>query len=262
MVDGSLDFLPKYSEYALDAYRAVKEDGSREDENEWQWNKISNEDCVPFSGGDTQGFIAADKDTESVFVSFRGTETDKFGDIWTDLSLLPKSYACKVKVHSGAAKSLAEVEGQIREVLELFPSYEVNITGHSLGGMLGQALAINLAKSGHRLGKLVTFGSPPAGNQALSSSLCSIYKGDFIRVVNCSDIVPRSKVMALKGYRHANGLIYIDRHGQAWKGLAMTKFRRFIDRSILRLKEKRIISLDKDHHSMALYHELMKDIYS
>ena len=128
--------------------------------------------------------------------------------------------------------------------------------------MLAQALALKLAKSGHKLGKLVTFGSPPAGNQAFSSSLCSIYKGDFIRVVYCSDIVPRSKLMALKGYRHANGLIYIDRHKQAWKGAGMTRFRRFLDRTLLRLKEKRIITLDKDHHSMATYHELMKEIYS
>ena len=245
-------FLRDYAALAMRAYpRTMPED-------EWRRAIGKAFSAQTFAGGDTQGFICQDRGR--TIVSFRGTEISSIEDILTDVSAWPKALACRSKVHQGAYDGVGQVLKEILYHLEARKDTPIDIIGHSLGGMKAQILAHLLMKQGFQLGRLVTFGSPPAGNQAFSSSLCTVYRNEFIRVVRCADIVPRLKVLWAKGYRHANGLYYIDRKGRNW--WAPSSNYQVFDRLTAKAKELRPLSLDLAHHDISEYHNILGRIYS
>eukprot|EP00475_Leptophrys_vorax_P020857 TRINITY_DN2860_c0_g1_i2.p1 TRINITY_DN2860_c0_g1~~TRINITY_DN2860_c0_g1_i2.p1 ORF type:complete len:203 (-),score=59.85 TRINITY_DN2860_c0_g1_i2:588-1196(-) len=88
------------------------------------------------------------------------------------------------------------------EVVAQYPSYEVRITGHSLGGALATIMALDVTLN-YQLPnvKLMSFGSPRVGNYefAVAFNRTSI---QHYRLVNEKDPVPHFPQMVF-GFHHA-----------------------------------------------------------
>jgi hypothetical protein len=94
-----------------------------------------------FRGGskDVNGYVAHDKNRNEIIIAFSGTETvskkNWLDDI--DYSLIDYPYCDHCRVHRGFYSSFLSVKKEIKlmitEILLIFPSAEISITGHSLG---------------------------------------------------------------------------------------------------------------------------------
>lgn len=260
----SLKYLPRYSHIALSAYRPKNESGIRISEEDWR-QQIRDNGGQPFEAGATQGFVAPlihDDRDPSVVVAFRGTETDSLDDYVTDISTkMIKPFGCQLGVHSGAYKSVVEALPQIYDLLQPYRSTEVDFIGHSLGGMQANIAAFHLLGEGWELGRLVTFGAPATGNQSFASTLCAVFGRRLVRVVRCGDVFPRLWNLWIKGYRHSNGLLYIDRNLRAWRNYPKGWYSWF-DRQMARIGEHNLTRLGLTHHSMQAYHDILVSKYS
>ena len=241
--------LPIYSRMAVDAYRAAGE-------SQTLWRaRVTDNGGYPFFGGATSGFVARLTHDNRLAVVFRGTEPDTIANLLTDICVWPRRLACRMKIHSGVSEALDQVYPHVLAWVEKHRGIPIDFVGHSLGGMLAQQCAFRMMKEEVRLGRLITFGSPPAGNQAFSSALCAVFRHNQCRVVACEDVVPRTWTMYGMGYRHANGLLYIDRENRFWSAPANSS--QICDRYLHRLKTFRPSGIA--HHSMQRYHKLIQD---
>ncbi|XP_042403408.1 uncharacterized protein LOC121992867 isoform X1 [Zingiber officinale] len=180
---------------------------------------------------DTQVAIWRDSLRKRLVVAFRGTEQSKWKDLRTDLMLLPVGlnperlsgdFKQEVQVHSGFLSAYDSVKNRIMMLIKLsidpepeddlsIPTWEVYVTGHSLGGALATLLALELSLSQMaKLGKLsvtmYNFGSPRVGNRRFAELYNEKVK-DSWRVVNHRDIIPT--VPRLMGYCHVAHPVYL-----------------------------------------------------
>lgn len=84
------------------------------------------------------------------------------------------------------------------------PSYELWVTGHSLGGAMASVAATTISKLGYVSSdkiKLITFGEPRVGNADYVTVLDNLLSYVF-RIVHAHDIVPHLPPMGLLGYTH------------------------------------------------------------
>ncbi len=84
------------------------------------------------------------------------------------------------------------------------------LTGHSMGGAVATLVAIGLAsklKDSGRNISLITFGQPRVSKASL---IDNAFHGEYIRVANGSDIVPRVPKL---GYSHAGQFLYLRNRG-------------------------------------------------
>ena len=79
-----------------------------------------------------------------------------------------------------------------------YPSYDITMTGHSLGGAIASLAALDAIKPGGYLSNLrhpsqinlYTMGAPRVGNRVVASIVNDAGFGQVYRVVNYSDPVP------------------------------------------------------------------------
>ncbi len=69
---------------------------------------------------------------------------------------------------------------------------KIRVAGHSLGGAMGQILAVNLRKIYGERVSLLTFCQPAAYSASDAEKVSSAFSGDFLRVYNQQDVVPVS----------------------------------------------------------------------
>ncbi|XP_074558925.1 uncharacterized protein LOC141814866 isoform X3 [Curcuma longa] len=180
---------------------------------------------------DTQVAIWRDSLRKRLVVAFRGTEQSKWKDLRTDLMLLPVGlnperlsgdFKQEVQVHSGFLSAYDSVKNRIMMLIKLsigsepeddlsVPTWQVYVTGHSLGGALATLLALELSLSQMaKLGKIsvtmYNFGSPRVGNRRFAELYNKKVK-DSWRVVNHRDIIPT--VPRLMGYCHVAHPVYL-----------------------------------------------------
>jgi pimeloyl-ACP methyl ester carboxylesterase len=128
-----------------------------------------------------------------VFVAIRGTEPGKMDDWMTDLRAHAHPFPVFGKdatVHAGFESYIDAIYGDILIWLREKQGFrELILTGHSLGGGAAQILAGKLLEDDIPVESVITFGSPPAGNDAFSSALAESF--NFMRFENGCDIVPR-----------------------------------------------------------------------
>lgn len=121
----------------------------------------------------------------SVIVAFRGTESDQWDDVFTDVQFAQVPWRVG-KVHMGFAAAVQQVWPDLEPAIAaLAATRAVWFTGHSLGAALA-VLAADLY-AGTR--GICTFGCPRIGDPEFARAFTSRFVGRHLRYVNNRDVV-------------------------------------------------------------------------
>ncbi|GFR45731.1 hypothetical protein Agub_g7147 [Astrephomene gubernaculifera] len=173
---------------------------------------------VDATSTDTQAWMLANKESKTVVLSFRGTETSQWKDIFSDLNLFqiqPKSLKPKnpkITVHKGFLAAYESIRETITALLETVlngscngcssngSNWRILVTGHSLGGALATLASYDLKlRDATRDITCYTYGAPRVGNKAFAEEYNSLVPHTF-RVTNKYDIV--ASVPRVAEYTH------------------------------------------------------------
>lgn len=133
---------------------------------------------------DSCGYIALDHGKERVIVAFRGTYS--IANTIVDLSTVPQEYKpypgsddgddedqpkcnnCTVHTgfHSAWLNTRDTILGDLEEQILMYPHYQLNLVGHSLGGAVAALGSLDLQARGYDP-VVTTFGEPRIGNAGL-----------------------------------------------------------------------------------------------
>jgi putative lipase involved disintegration of autophagic bodies len=114
---------------------------------------------------DIAGYVVSDASKQLIIVSFRGTNSiaNWITDFTPELVDNPVCSGCQS--HLGFLTSWSEVADNVRSALttgfNLYPNYDLVVTGHSLGGAVATLAAAQLRNWGYQLA-LVSFTVPLA----------------------------------------------------------------------------------------------------
>lgn len=135
----------------------------------------------------------------SIVVAFRGSSSVRdwltnaqFG--MEDLFWATDDHCARV--HRGFLEAFESVNvavlAAVRELLQKFPSAEIYITGHSLGGALAMLAAYEFRRLKLPLAEVVTFGAPRVGNKAFAAAYNSAPVGQTFLSAGSPDILVRA----------------------------------------------------------------------
>lgn len=139
-----------------------------------------------FNAQGTQAYLAKRESgsDKMAILAFRGTEQDRFEDIYADITFRFYKNKSGAWIHDGFYKAFHAVEADIKEKVKAVKEFALYITGHSLGGAL--ALVAARALNSDNLAACYSFGSPRVGNEEFDDEI----KPPIYRVVNAYDPVP------------------------------------------------------------------------
>lgn len=159
----------------------------------------------------TEGYIGYQPDINAIIVSFRGSED--INNWMSNLEFIRIDYPlCSgCSVHEGfyhAEQAVySSIKSEIQALMSKYPSYDVVLTGHSLGAALATLTALDLANDGIRT-KLYNYGCPRMFNQAgadYASAAPNMAIG--ARRTHYKDIVVHTPMHSL-GFVHTAGEVY------------------------------------------------------
>ena len=158
---------------------------------------------------DTQGYIGYTSSQNTIYISFRGSQSTKnwisnLDAVFTDYPL-----CANCKVHKGfytaEQNSIAQIISQVKTLKQQFPSYQIVVTGHSLGAALATLTAIDIQNAGVGPVRLFMYGCPRVGN----TEFAEWYSGamaDRNRVTHHKDLVVHSPMH--ERFTHISGEWY------------------------------------------------------
>lgn len=158
---------------------------------------------------DTNGYIGYTSSQSRIYVSYRGSESiqnwiDNLDAVLTDY---PLCGGCEV--HKGFYKAetsiFNEVLTEVKSLKAQFPSYNVVVTGHSLGAAMATLTAMDLKNAGVTNVKMINFGSPRVGNTDFANWYSSNMESRA-RVTHHKDMVPHSPMH--ERFTHISGEWY------------------------------------------------------
>mmetsp|Transcript_33327 Transcript_33327/g.33938 ORF Transcript_33327/g.33938 Transcript_33327/m.33938 type:complete len:293 (+) Transcript_33327:66-944(+) len=166
---------------------------------------------------DIHGFIGYRPLDKKIYVVFRGTHTplNIKDDIEFVLTEYPECVGCKVHEGFYHAKEtiISEVLSEIIRLTSLLSSYQIIVTGHSLGAAVATLIGVDLIQKNISLSSqltLITFGCPRVGNRNTAIFLSSLYSPEHrFRVTHMRDPVPHLP-FPIQGYMHMAGEWYYD----------------------------------------------------
>lgn len=145
-----------------------------------------------------------------LYLAFAGSEIPAH---WlSNVKIKKKNAFGWLPAHRGFAECAEAVLSDCLQLVDAWPDRDVVLTGHSRGAaiatLLAAALSSHLRQSGrdHRI-TLITFAQPRVARGTL---LRSVIHGQYVRVVNGSDAVPRVPRI---GYSHAGTCLYLRNRG-------------------------------------------------
>lgn len=140
-----------------------------------------------------------------VIAAFRGTEPDKWDDIFADIKipLVPNGSG---RVHFGFKEYLDKLWPALHPLVqELGRSRKVWFTGHSLGA----ALATLAAERYEETWGVCTLGSPRVGDAAFAAAFDKRFGAKALRFVNDADVVTHVPPSLRTRYKHVGSLRHI-----------------------------------------------------
>ena len=188
---------------------------------------------LELSSCEQRAIVTTDHRNRTHTVSLRGTKNIKNVAQNLRLGTAPTGRAEDVPVpmHRGY-RNIAQ---RCLEAIEplLLDGYELQLTGHSLGGAAAVALALLLhQKKKTKIRRVVTFGSPKLGPKETAQAIEEI---DILRVVQKDDIIPllpMSRPLVRRPYCHVGEGLVLDndrpgvfadlpaRVGRSWNSMA------------------------------------------
>ncbi len=131
---------------------------------------VTNMNLVVNDAKGTFGFVAYNKNSNEIVVSFRGSTNI---ENWiTNIDFVMKTYkdVAGAQVHEGFFSAYDAVSGQVisavKSILSVHPTATLFVTGHSLGGALATFAAVDIKRTIATNNKitLYSYGSPRTGN--------------------------------------------------------------------------------------------------
>lgn len=194
------DDLVLYTKYSSAAYQWI-----------CPW-PLGNTLVKQFDTSGTQGFVARDDKRKEIVLAFRGSleVKDAFVDIliiMTPLKATGVSNVGDAYVHTGFQYAYNVVGKTVLDLVKAqvaaYPSYNIVVTGHSLGGSVASFASLALKEAfPNKPIKLYTYGQPRTGNAAFASLVENrIGVNNIFRAVHTFDGVPTILFKSL-GYRH------------------------------------------------------------
>jgi len=142
---------------------------------------------------DVQGFVGYLSSKSQIYVVYRGSTSiiDWLDDLDAILTTYPSCSKCEVHkgFYSAEQAVIASVLSNVQSLIKRFPSYEVVVSGHSLGAALATLTAMDFLSAGITNVRLFHFGSPRVGNTAFANYASSKLI-DHNRNTHYKDIVP------------------------------------------------------------------------
>ncbi|KAM3127265.1 hypothetical protein pb186bvf_020633 [Paramecium bursaria] len=140
----------------------------------------------------TMGYVGYNANRGAIFFVFRGSENIQN---WIEnIDFVKSSFndECNCKVHSGFKDAYLTLKAQVFEQFDIYrkqyPTAQIHVTGHSLGGAMATLLAVDIARLGFQV-RLVTLGSPRVGDPSFYDYFQKQPISHF-RLVHEADIVP------------------------------------------------------------------------
>ncbi|KAL2132308.1 hypothetical protein VTI74DRAFT_3944 [Chaetomium olivicolor] len=160
---------------------------------------------------DMRGFVGVDHADHNIVVSFRGSTSVRNWIADIIFVQVPCDLTAVCLVHTGFFASWAEISSRViaavRTAKAANPSYQVIVTGHSLGGAVGTLAAAYIRKAGFAA-DLYTYGSPRVGNAAFVEFVTA-QPGAEYRITHTVDPVPRLPPIFVN-YRHTSPEYWIN----------------------------------------------------
>jgi hypothetical protein len=128
-----------------------------------------------------------------ISIVFRGSESA--ADWYYDLLIMKHKLSDNIRVHSGFYKQLTQnnvyekIVSEVKNTLIKYPSFDIYITGHSLGGALSTLFGYMLSNEIPNHITVVSFASPRVGNYAWKQAFNSKENLTHYRIANNRDIV-------------------------------------------------------------------------
>ncbi|MEQ8273377.1 MAG: lipase family protein [Deltaproteobacteria bacterium] len=151
---------------------------------------------------DAQGFVAYDEQTNSLLVSFRGTESRADVNVDSRMGLVD-CLRHGGRAHSGFYEQFDALLPKLQPVVEKYAEQakaagkeppSILAAGHSLGGALAAHFAGWAAQEGLPVRQVYTCGQPKIGDETFAGSLGRLLKSvscNFFRYINNNDVVAR-----------------------------------------------------------------------
>jgi hypothetical protein len=163
---------------------------------------------------DLNGYIGYRAYDQSIYVVFRGSTSMK--NFVDDMNFFqtPYPYCAECSVHRGffAANNavIKDIIYEVQRLNNLFPSFSIVVTGHSLGAAVATLCAIDLIETGLKNVKLVNFGSPRVGDIETAAYISDRLVDKF-RITNHKDLIPHLPLF--EKFTHISGEWYQDETG-------------------------------------------------
>uniref|UniRef100_A0A8R1DML9 Lipase_3 domain-containing protein n=1 Tax=Caenorhabditis japonica TaxID=281687 RepID=A0A8R1DML9_CAEJA len=162
-------------------------------------------------------FTAVLNDDKAIVLSFRGTQGFLELIEEADQSVFEEQSAWiaggKVdKYFSDAFNTLwtSGIKDDVNALIHKYPTYEIWVTGHSLGGSMASLAAsyivANKIQTGDKV-KLVTFGQPRTGDADWAAAHDAQMAYSY-RVTHNRDIVPHVPTEGFEGYKHHKSEVF------------------------------------------------------
>ncbi|KAF1810920.1 alpha/beta-hydrolase, partial [Eremomyces bilateralis CBS 781.70] len=143
------------------------------------------------------GFVAADHTTKNIIISMRGSvalanwvaDLKFFQTECVDGSVVIGPGFCNIGFLGFWQQSREAAEEGLAQGLQENPSYNIVITGHSLGAAAAVYGASYLRQNAQYKDKIFSYGQPRAGDEAFSKFVTA--QGNNYRVTHTSDAVPK-----------------------------------------------------------------------
>lgn len=193
-------------------------------------------------------FLLTNTSIKQQIVAVRGTSNAENAMVDLAIKLLPNEHT-GIKLHQGFAQSADFLYDTIKPHLN--KNYQLNTTGHSLGGAVALILAMYADTEGYDIGKVITYGQPKVTNIGGSRQYSHL---NVTRVVMPKDVVPLvppldpMDMMKLDIYWHLGTEIVLQASNtySELKGIdSMMRATDFLNETI---SEKNL-----QHHYMSLY---------